>query len=73
MSRAFDVFLCHSGRGDGGVKQMLDYVRKDLQALPAVGGTAPIRAFRDEDDLDQTGPVQKALQAAIKQAPIGAP
>ncbi len=69
--RAFDVFLCHCGGGRGDVKLLLDYVRRDLQALPSIGGTAPIRAFRDEDDLDRLGRVHDALQTAIHQASIG--
>ena len=69
--RAFDVFLCHCGGGSADVKLLLDYVRRELQALPSIGGSASIRAFRDEDDLDSIGLVQDALQAAIRQASIG--
>ncbi len=54
------------------MKELLDFVRRDLQALPSVGGSAPIHAFRDEDYLDGIGLVQDALLAAIRQAPIGA-
>ena len=71
MSRAFDVFLCHCGGGPGRVKELLDFVRRDLQALPSIDGSVPIRAFRDEDDLDRIGSVQDALHAAVHQAPIG--
>ena len=53
------------------VKLLLDYVRKELQELLPVGGSAAIRAFRDEDDLNRTGLVQDAARAAIEQAPIG--
>ena len=72
MARACDVYLCHSGGGARQVKQVLEYVRAALQALPSVSGTAPIRVFRDEDDLIGIGGLQDALRAAIQQAPIGA-
>jgi hypothetical protein len=62
MSCTFDVFLCLRGGGGGGVKLLLDFVRRDLQALPSVGGSAPIRAFRDEDDLSGLGLVQDTLK-----------
>ena len=72
MSRAFDVFLCHSGGDDGRVKLLLGVVRSKLHELPPLGGGTAIRAFRDEDDLNRAGRVQDALHAAIVQAPTGA-
>ena len=72
MSRAFDIFLCHCDGDRRDVKLLLDYVRRDVQSLPTVGGSAPIRAFRDEDDLEDIDRVKDALCAAIRQAPIGA-
>ena len=71
MSRVFDVFLCHSGRGEARVKELLDFVRSMLNELPALGGCRPVCAFRDEDDLDRMGTTQDALIQALHQAPIG--
>ena len=72
MSRAYDVFLCHCGGGTADVKLLLDYVRKDLEDLPPIGGGALICAFHDEDSLNGIGLVQEALNAAIHEASIGA-
>jgi len=72
MERVFDVFLCHCGGDGGNVKDMLAYVRRELQALKPIGGKAVIGAFRDEDDLDRIGVTQHALRAAILQSPMGA-
>ena len=70
--RAFDVFLSHCGGEDRLIKMVLSWVRRELQSLSSTDGSAPICAFRDEDDLKDTGPVRDALQAAICQSPIGA-
>ena len=72
-SRTFDVFLCHCGGGRGDIKLLLDYVRRDLERLPPIGGRPLVCAFRDEDNLGiGIGLVQDALQEALLQASIGA-
>ena len=52
---------------------VLGFVRRDLHNLPSTRGGSPIRAFRDEDDLKDTGKTHHALLAAILQSNIGAP
>ena len=70
--RLYDVFLSHSGGTDNHVKVVLDWASDELNKLPSTDSSAPIRAFRDEDDLKGTGRVRSVILAALHQSPIGA-
>ena len=69
---AYDVFLSHCGGTDRYIKMVLGFVRRYLHDLPSTPGGSPIRAFRDEDDLKDTGKTHHALRAAVLQSMIGA-
>ena len=48
------------------------HVWHELQQIPALEGGAVICEFSSNDGLTPTVPMQGAVQAAIREAPIGA-
>ena len=66
----YDVFLSHAGGKDLVVKCLLDFLRRDLIAVPSTDDR-PIPAFLDEADLGRMARVRDLIEAALGSAQLG--